>query len=1220
MNKVLQTLALFLIAIFSNFVAKALCTASISAGGSTTFCSGGSVNLTATMAGSGLTYEWRLNGNPISGATNQVYSATTSGSYTAVVTNNSPCTATSNTIVVTVNTTPTATITPQSSTSFCAGGSVVLTGSSGTGYTYQWKNNNINVSGATNTNYTVTTSGNYTLQTTLGTCTVTSAAQAVTVGTLSNTITANGPTTICSGSNVVLSTNPGPGMTYQWKLNNVNISGATTSSYTVTTSGSYTVYAGIISQPTCNSTSTAQVVTVNPSPIATTTASGSTTFCSGGSVTLNGNTGTGLTYQWQLNGSNISGATTSSYSATNSGSYTYQTTNANNCTTTSTAQVVTANPVASSTVTPSGSLNLCTGGSVTLAAPIGTGITYQWKNNNINITGATNSSYLANAAGSYTVQVNNSFNCPSTSTAQVVVVNTLPTSTITPASTTTFCAGSSVILNGNTGTGLTYQWKLNGNNIIGATTASYTATTTGSYTVAITNSTNCTATSTAEAVTVTPLPTATITPVGTSTFCTGGSVVMNANTGTGLTYQWKLNGNNITGATTASYTATTTGSYTFVVTNTNNCSSNSNTQVVTANPVASSTVTPSGSLNLCTGGSVTLAAPTGTGITYQWKNNNINITGATNSSYLANAAGSYTVQVNNSFNCPSTSTAQVVVVNTLPTSTITPASTTTFCAGSSVILNGNTGTGLTYQWLLNGSNVTGATNPSYTANVSGNYTLQVTNSSNCSAVSSAQSVTVNPLPTSTISNSSSLTICSGNSVVLNANTGTGLTYQWRLNGNNISGATTSSFSASNAGSYSVQVTNTNNCNNISSPLVVTVKPLPTAAITNPGNPNFCQGGTVTLNANTGTGFSYQWFDGSNPLVGATASTFTVGTPGTNAVQITDSNTCSKLSVAKLVTVYPLPSTNVQATGSTSICSGSTVTFYTPGTTGNQYQWFNGGTPIATATNSSYIAQSAGNYNVQITNMYNCSATSTPIPVYVNPNPTASITSVSGPTNFCQGFTISFTANTGSELNYQWYNSSNPIIGATNISYTANSSGSYYVKVKNQFNCSANSIAYNANVLPSPVPVITQVGLTLSTSDFSTYQWYYNGAPITGANGKSIVADKNGIYRVVVTDGFSCPGSSANKAVTQVGINDISIDVFITVVPNPSNGLMTIKSNSGLQTLHFTLFDALGRVSGQYEMSNNTETSIDFSSMNNGIYLLQFVDNYGRKGSIRLMKQ
>jgi len=980
MNKVLQTLALFLIAIFSNFVAKALCTASISAGGSTTFCSGGSVNLTATMAGSGLTYQWRLNGNPISGATNQVYSATTSGSYTAVVTNNSPCTATSNTIVVTVNTTPTATITPQSSTSFCTGGSVVLTGSSGTGYTYQWKNNNVNVSGATNANYTATGSGSYTLQTTLGTCTATSAAQPVTVGSLSNTITANGPTTICSGSSVVLSTNPGPGMTYQWKLNNVNISGATTSSYTVTASGSYTVYASINSQPSCNSTSTAQVVTVNTSPIATATASGSTTFCSGGSVTLNGNTGTGLTYQWQLNGSNISGATTSSYSATTSGSYTYQTTNANNCTTTSTAQVV------------------------------------------------------------------------------------------------------------------------------------------------------------------------------------------------------------------------------------------------TANPVASSTVTPSGSLNLCTGGSVTLAAPTGTGITYQWKNNNINITGATNSSYLANAAGSYTVQVNNSFNCPSTSTAQVVVVNTLPTSTITPASTTTFCAGSSVILNGNTGTGLTYQWLLNGSNVTGATNPSYTASTSGNYTLQVTNSSNCSAVSSAQSVTVNPLPTSTISNSSSLTICSGNSVVLNANTGTGLTYQWRLNGNNISGATTSNLTASNAGSYSVQVTNSNNCNNISSPLVVTVNPLPTATITNPGNPNFCQGGTVTLNANTGTGFSYQWFDGSNPLVGATSSTFTVGTPGTYAVQITDSNTCSKLSVAKLVTVYPLPSTNVQATGSTSICSGSTVTFYTPGATGNQYQWFNGGTPIATATNSSYIAQSAGNYNVQITSMYNCSAISTPIPVYVNPNPTASITSVSGPTNFCQGFTISFTANAGSELNYQWYNSSNPIIGATNISYTANSSGSYYVKVKNQFNCSANSIAYNANVLPSPVPVITQVGLTLSTSDFSTYQWYYNGAPIIGSNGKSIVADKNGIYRVVVTDGFSCAGSSANKAVTQVGINDISIDEFIAVVPNPTNGILSIKSNGGLQTLHFTLFDALGRVAGQYEMNNSTETTIDCSSMNSGIYLLQFVDNNGRKGSVRLMKQ
>src|SRR6185503_12398073 len=104
-----------------------------------------------------------------------------------------------------------------------------------------------------------------------------------------------------------------------------------------------------------------------------------------------------------------------------------------------------------------------------------------------NISGATNSTYTASAAGSYTVVVTNS--CGSiTSAATTITVNPLPTATITTGGPTTFCAGGSVVLNANTGTGLTWQWKLNTVNISGATNSSYTASAAGSYTVVVTNS------------------------------------------------------------------------------------------------------------------------------------------------------------------------------------------------------------------------------------------------------------------------------------------------------------------------------------------------------------------------------------------------------------------------------------------------------------------------------------------------------------------------------------------------------------------------------------------------------------------------------------------------------------------------------------------------------------------------------------------------------------
>ncbi|MFN5784781.1 MAG: SBBP repeat-containing protein, partial [Flavobacteriia bacterium] len=296
------------------------------------------------------------------------------------------------------------------------------------------------------------------------------------------------------------------------------------------------------------------------------------------------------------------------------------------------------------------------------------------------------------SSGTYTQTLTNVAGCDSIITLNLTI-NPLPTATITPAGATTFCQGASVVLNANTGTGLSYQWKNNGANISGATAASYTATAAGSYTVFVTNSNSCSATSTALSITVNPLPTATITPAGATTFCQGASVVLNANTGTGLTYQWKDNGTNISGATAASYTATAAGSYTVVVTNSNSCSATSTALSITVNPLPTATITPAGATTFCQGVSVVLNANTGTGLSYQWKNNGANISGATAASYTATAAGSYTVVVTNSNSCSATSTALSITVNPLPTATITPAGATTFCQGASVVLNANTGTG-----------------------------------------------------------------------------------------------------------------------------------------------------------------------------------------------------------------------------------------------------------------------------------------------------------------------------------------------------------------------------------------------------------------------------------------------------------------------------------------------------------------------------------------------
>ncbi|MFN5664168.1 MAG: hypothetical protein ACK461_03180, partial [Bacteroidota bacterium] len=75
----------------------------------------------------------------------------------------------------------------------------------------------------------------------------------------------------------------------------------------------------------------------------------------------------------------------------------------------------------------------------------------------------------------------------------------------------------------------------------------------------------------------------------------------------------------------------------------------------------------------------------------------------------------------NANGCSDTSVAISVTVNALPTATAIAATSTTFCQGGSVVINANTGTGLTYQWRNASGNIPGATNASLTANAAGAY-------------------------------------------------------------------------------------------------------------------------------------------------------------------------------------------------------------------------------------------------------------------------------------------------------------------------------------------------------------------------------------------------------------------------------------------------------------------------------------------------------------------
>lgn len=323
-------------------------------------------------------------------------------------------------------------------------------------------------------------------------------------------------------------------------------------------------------------------------------------------------------------------------------------------------------------------------------------------------------------------------------------------------------------------------------------------------------------------------------------------------------------------------------------------------------PQVAVTISATSSTVICNGSSVNLlSSASGNPDSYQWRKNGVPLTGMTSNTYSASSTGSYSVIATNSCGSSAASNSINVTVNALPPATITPSGPTTFCSGTNPLtLTANSGTGLTYQWKKGSTNISGATNINFVPATTGTYKVKVTNSNGCSRTSAGIAVTVNPLPPATITPSGPTTFCSGtNPLTLTANPGTGLTYQWKKGANIIPGATNQSYvPTATSTSYKVVVTNSNGCSKTSSPVSITVHPLPAASITPLGPTTFCMGDSVTLQANNGTGLAYQWTKGGNNIAGASLQNYTAKTGGNYKVIVTNPNGCSKTSAAVTVTI------------------------------------------------------------------------------------------------------------------------------------------------------------------------------------------------------------------------------------------------------------------------------------------------------------------------------
>lgn len=1036
-------------------------------------------------------------------------SPSSSGTFNYTVTLTGGCGTVTANGIITVNNLPTATA--SSTGPYCEGETMQL--NAGGGSSYNWSGPASFTSNSQNpsiASVTLAMGGTYTVTVTVtGGCTST-ASVVVTVNP-NPTVDAGSDQTIPYGTSTGLtgSVSGGSGTySYSWQpsdsLVNATVINPTTVNLEATTIFTLTA----TDATTLCQASDVVTVTIIGGPLSVTITAGTAGICPGDSVQLETNASGGsggYTYSWSSvpagftsNSANpwVSPLVTTTYNVTVNDGF--------NTVTSSFLVTVYSLPTAMA----SNNGPVCENGAVTLNATGGS--SYQWSGPG-SFTSGTQSPVIAPAtvaiAGTYTVTVTNDNGCTDTDQT-TVAVNSLPVFSANndgPA-----CAGDTIVLNA-TGTG-TFEWTGPGGYAYTGQSPQLTGVTPangGWYYVIITDVNSCSNADSTEVV-VYPLPAITVTAG--SSVCESGTLSLEATGGTGYVWSGPAGFTSSDAAPVISNVQlNNAGFYYVTVTDANGCFNNDSISVVVEQlPVitagSNSPVCESAILNLNASG----------GDSYAWTGPN-GFTSSQSSPSLSSVslsdAGMYYITATNA--CGNSVDSVEVTINAAPVPAV--SSNSPVCAGETLSLSASGGN--TYAWSGPGGYSSNLASPDIspaTTAMSGTYTVIVTGDYGCTA-SASLSVAVNSLPSATATSGSP--VCEGQSLTLTA--GGGDTYLWSGPGgftSSVASPVIASVTATDAGTYSVTVTNAAGCTAIATTNVV-VNNAPVVSISN--NSPLCEGSALLFTA--GGGISYAWSGpggysstDQNPLI----TNPTLANAGTYTVTVTNAAGCTSTATTTVV-IDAAPSVN--AYGNSPLCEGATLNLNSLG--GGTYSWSGPGgftsslqNPVISNVNTAH----AGNYTVMITSGNGCTASQT-IAIVINAAPAATCNN-NNPS--CPGDPLMLFSSGGDS--YVWtgpggYTSTlqNPVV----LNPSPLNSGTYSVTVTTSEGCSASG--QTLVVYPDPILITGLTGTDELTHtgyiniSVSGGQVPYDFAWSNGAVTEDITGIFAGDYIVIITDAGGC---------------------------------------------------------------------------------------------------
>lgn len=714
--------------------------------------------------------------------------------------------------------------------------------------------------GGTLNNFTLTgTSSNWTTSgsTNNGTC----AAYVASIPT----ITASGPTDLCTGSSVTLTASAGS--SYLWS------NGATTQSITVSQAGSYSVT--VVSAGGCKASSAAKTVavtTINNQPVA----ASATNLCgTGSSVITLASSQVGIKYTLRNNANNaiVAGPIAGTGGAINFNTGTISSTTTYNVLAESgPTGALNFNGSTYVTIPHSNNLNVSAGGQLTMEAWVNPAVSGQWRN--ILMKGAYGYGMAIDASNRLYFWDQGGGNANNTWSDVTVPANTWSHVAITVQ---------------DNGSSLSVKLYLNGVNVGNKTSPIAQINDNTESLIIGRQGTGCGCNyfnGKLDDVRIWNTVRSAADIQASMNSCLSG-------TETGLVALYKMddgNGTTVTDSKAANNgTITGTASWTSGNVVCGAVCSQQMTETPTVTVNALPTVNPVTNIEVCHNG---IAVPainfSGSveGATYSWTNDNPSIGLSANgtgniASFTAQNPGTVPVYANitvtpsftlDGNTCTGTPMSFVIRVNPIPV--IDPIASQTLCNGaqSAAINITSPVAGATFKWTnldpsvnIGLANGVGAVIPSFTAV---NNTNQPINASylvvsyfegetgGC-GTSRVVNFIVNPTPVITVTPNGPTSFCAGGSVTLTATAGA--SYLWS------NGQQSQSITVTQAGNYSVTVTSATGCSNSSAPVAVTVNALPsTPVISTSGPTTVCEGSPVTLTAPGGQTFGNSVaFNGSN---------------------------------------------------------------------------------------------------------------------------------------------------------------------------------------------------------------------------------------------------------------------------------------------------------------------------------------------------------------------